>query len=137
MSTVSVKWIESKLMVGIDSNGHAIAISSWPERDPAWIGVKPAEMLLLAAASCSMYDVVEILQKQREPLMGLEVTCSGEKETEPVYRFTSIHLHYIAKGHVESEKLARAIQLSVDKYCSVINTIKGCAKISFDYEVIT
>jgi putative redox protein len=136
MSTVHVKWIESKLMVGADSNGHAIAICNSQDREPAWIGIKPAEMLLLSAASCSLYDVVEILEKQREPLVGVEVACSGEKESEPIYRFKSIHLHYVAKGHVSEERLARAIQLSVDKYCTVINTIKGCAEVTFDYEIV-
>ena len=71
MSVVSVKWIESKLMLGVDSNGTTVALSNALERDPIWRGVIPSDMLLIAAASCSMYDVVEILEKQREPLEDL------------------------------------------------------------------
>ena len=135
MSVVSVKWIESTLMLGIDSNGTTVTLSNALERDPIWRGVKPSDMLLIAAASCSMYDVVEIFQKQREPLEGLEVTCTGDRQTEPIARFVNIHLHYAAKGKVDPEKLERAIQLSQEKYCTVINTIKGVAQVTYDYEV--
>jgi len=135
MSVVNVKWIEGRFMVGADSNGHSITICNSAERDPVWLGVRPAEMLLLAAASCSMYDVIDILEKQHEPLEGLEVTCSGEKQTEPIYKFERIHLHYKAKGKIDAKKLERAIQLSQDKYCTVTNTIKGSTEVSFDYEV--
>ncbi|MCJ7532622.1 MAG: OsmC family protein, partial [Anaerolineales bacterium] len=108
MSVVSVKWIESKLMLGVDCIGATVALSSALERDPVWRGVKPSDMLLIAAAACSMYDVVEILEKQREPLEDLEVTCTGDKQAEPIARFVSIHLHYAAKGKVDPEKLERA-----------------------------
>jgi putative redox protein len=82
-----------------------------------------------------MYDVVEILQKQHEPLQDLEVTCIGDKQEEPIARFVSIHLHYVAKGNLNPEKLQRAIQLSHEKYCTVINTLKGVAQVTYDYEV--
>ncbi len=134
MSTVHVRWIESKLMVGVDSFGRPLVMSSWPERDPQWRGLKPSDLLLLGAASCSMYDVVEILHKQRQPLVGLEVTCTGEQTTEPVYRFTHIHLHYRAVGNVDAAKLEKAIQLSAEKYCSVTNSLN--VEISRDFEIV-
>ncbi|GAB4530528.1 MAG: OsmC family protein [Anaerolineales bacterium] len=134
MSTVHVKWIESKLMMGVDSFGHPLVMSSWPEREPQWAGLKPSDLLLLAAGSCSMYDVVEILQKQRQPLLGLEVTCTGEQATEPVYRFTHIHMHFRAVGDIVSEKLERAIQLLAEKYCSITNSLN--VEISRDFEIV-
>lgn len=134
MSTVHVKWIESKLMVGVDSFGHPLVMSSWPERDPQWAGLKPSDLLLLAIGSCSMYDVVEILQKQRQPLIALDVTCTGERTTEPVYRFTHIHLHYRAAGDVDPTKLERAIQLSAEKYCSVTNSLN--VEVTRDFEIV-
>jgi putative redox protein len=80
--------------------------------------------------------VVDILGKQREPLAGLEVSCTGEQLPEPPYNFTCIHLHYVAKGSVNPAKLARAIQLSEEKYCSVINTLKPTVQVSSDFEII-
>lgn len=136
MGTVAIKWIESQLMLGVDSFGHPLTIGSWPEQKPEWAGLKPSDLLLLSAASCSAYDVVLILGKQGEPLLGLEVTCTGEQQPDPPYAFTAIHLHYTARGAVNPDKLARAIVLSEEKYCSVINTLKASVKITSDYELL-
>lgn len=135
MSQISLKWIESQLMVGADSFGHPLVIGSWPEQSPEWAGLKPSDLLLLSAASCSAYDVVSILKKQHEPVQGLEVTCSGVQQPDPPYAFTAIHLHYTALGPVNEQKLARAIQLSEEKYCSVVNTLRPTVAITSDYEI--
>ena len=135
MGTVNLKWIESQLMVGADSFGRPLVIGWERDRQPEWPGLKPSDLLLLAAASCSCYDIVSILTKQREPLTGLEVACTGEQQAEPPYNFTSIHLHYVAKGAVNRDKLMRAISLSEDKYCSVTNTLRQSVKLTSDFEI--
>lgn len=134
--TVSLKWIGSQLMVGTDSRGNPLVMGDWSDRDPEWSGLKPSDLMLLAAASCSTYDVVMILKKQREPFVGLEVTCTGEQEVEPPHIFTSFHIHYLVRGSVNSDKVARAINLSEEKYCYVINTMRPAVKITSDFEVI-
>lgn len=136
MGTVSVKWIGSKLMAGVDSFGHPLVMGSWPEKEPEWAGLKPSDLLLLAAASCSSYDVIMILTKQKEPVADLEVTCTGEQQPDPPYAFTRIHLHYTVKGPVNPQKVERAIRLSEEKYCSVTNTLKHGVTITNDFEVI-
>jgi putative redox protein len=78
---------------------------------------------------------VEILIKQREPLEDLKVTCEGEQMPDPPYTFTRIHVHYLVKGRVNSERLERAIHLSEDKYCSVISTLRPGVPITSDYEI--
>ncbi|GAB4579681.1 MAG: OsmC family protein [Anaerolineales bacterium] len=135
-STIALKWLESQLMAGVDSFGHPIIIGSWPEKEPQWAGLKPSDLLLLSAASCSAYDVIKILFKQREPLEGLEVQCTGEQEPDPPYRFTKIHLHFKITGLVNLTKLERAIYLSQEKYCSVVNTLKPVVDITCDYELV-
>lgn len=137
MGTVGIKWVESQLMTGVDSFGHPLVIGSWPEKEPQWAGLKPSDLLLLAAASCSGYDVVMILTKQREPLEGLEISCTGEQAPEAPYAFTKIHLHYRVKGAgLNPNKVERAIRLSEEKYCSVINTLKGTVEITNDFEMV-
>ena len=135
MGTVSLKWLDSQMFVGVDSFGHPVVTGSWPEQKPEWAGLKPSDLLLLSTAACSAYDVVTILKKQREPLENLEVQCTGSQESDPPYTFTAIHLHYIVKGNVNAQKLARAIELSETKYCSVISTLKATVRITSDYEV--
>jgi putative redox protein len=136
MATVTIRWVEGTLMVGTDSNGHSIVIGKNPDDPKTNIGVKASDLLLLSAAACSAYDVAEILAKQREPLQDLKVVCSGEQLSEPPYRFTKIHLHYRVVGDVAQEKVERAICLSEEKYCSVLNTLRAGVELSSDYEII-
>lgn len=137
-STVNIKWINSTstLMAGIDSRGTPAVIGLWSEHEPLWRGLKASDLLLMSAASCSTYDVVKILRKQREPLESVEVVCTGKQDSEPPSRFTHIHLHYILKGDLTHKNVKKAIHLSEDKYCSVINTLKGSVKITSDFEII-
>jgi putative redox protein len=139
MATVSgdvyIKWVDSFLMTGIDSRGNPLTIGAREEHEPKWQGLKASDLLLLAAASCASHDVVMILKKQREPLAGLDVRCTGEQETDPPYQFTHIHLHYIFRGNLDPERVAKAIRLSEEKYCCVTNTLKAALDITSDFEI--
>ena len=135
MGTIAVRWLESQLMTGVDSYGHPLVIGSWPERDPEWAGLKPSDLLLLSAASCSAYDVVLILNKQRQPLKGLLVECTGEQAPEPPHAFTRIHLHYVVQGECDMSRVSRAIELSEEKYCSVINSLKPQVEFTSSFDL--
>ena len=134
--TVNIRWIGARMMLGVDSRGAAIPIGFNRDEDPVWSAVKPSDLLLLAAASCSAYDVVEILDKQREPLEALDIQCSGEQITEQPYNFINVHLKYIIKGAVNPKKVERAIKLSEDKYCSVLATLRPSVEISSEFEIV-
>ena len=137
-STINIKWIKSTktLMAGVDSRGTPAVIGVWPEHEPLWRGLKASDMLLMSAAACSTYDVVNILIKQRAPLESLEVLCTGEQENEPPKRFTHIHLHYQFRGDLDQEKVKKAIHLSQDKYCTVLNTLRGSVEITSDWKIL-
>lgn len=137
MGTVAIKWVESQLMVGTDSFGHPLVIGSWPEKEPEWAGLKPSDLLLLSAASCSSYDVIMIMNKQKEPMIGLEIEVSGEQLSEPPYKFTKIHMHYRVTGDVKEKNVVRAIELSEEKYCSVVATLRPGVEITHSYEILS
>jgi putative redox protein len=133
--TVFLEWIGSRMVMGTDSRGHSLAIGYQKDHEPQWNGAKPSDLLMLAAASCATYDVVEILEKQRQPLQNLTVSCTGEQITEPPYQFISLHLHYEATGDIDPEKMDRAIALSQEKYCSVLMTLEPAVEISYDFQI--
>ena len=137
MSTVSVKWVGSQLMVGVDSFGHPLVIGSWPEKKPEWAAMKASDLLLLSAAACSAYDVVLILQKQRAKLLDFEVEVEGEQEPDPPNRFVRIHMHYRFTGDLDEAKVKRAIQLSEEKYCSILCTLRPAVELSHSMEILT
>jgi putative redox protein len=133
MSTATVKWIEGKQFIGVDSTNHSVVLSTPSEG----IGIKPSDLLLLAVASCSAVDVVEILEKKRMTLTHLEISSSGEQDQDPPWTFRKIHMHFKIGGKNLTEKaVAQAIQLSEEKYCSVAATIRGTAQIVTDFEIL-
>lgn len=133
--SVKLEWVGSRMFVGTDSNGHSLAIGYQREHEPEGRGVSPSDMLMLAAAGCSSYDVVEILEKQKQPLESLSVTVKGTQKKDPPFNYQTMHITYHVKGDVQPEKVERAIQLSEEKYCSVTNTLRAGVEITSDYEI--
>ena len=136
MGEVKVKWIEGTFMVGADSRGNTLTLSWSKEREPQWSGMKPSDLLLIAAASCSGYDVITILQKQRQPVIDFEIHCSGDQQQDPPYRFTKIHLKYVLRGDIDPDKAAKAIQLSEDKYCSVLISLRPGVELTSEFQIL-
>jgi putative redox protein len=133
MSSASVKWIGGKQFVGVDSTRHSVVLSTPDEG----VGMKPSELLLVALASCTAVDVVEILAKKRAGLESLEISAEAEQEKDPPWTFRKIHLIYRLKGSTRNEKdVAQAIDLSEQKYCSVAATLRGEAEITYSYEIL-
>lgn len=143
MSNVALKWTgdDSQMFVGRDSFGHVLLSGSWPSDDPnwqEWKAIKPSDLLLLSLASCSAYDVVMILRRQRQKLTDLFIDVDGDQMSDPPYAFTDIHLHYIVAGEdLDPQKVQRAIELSEEKYCSVAATVRGVATITHSLEIQT
>jgi len=139
MSNVALKWTgaDSQLFIGRDSYGHVVVSGSWPGEDNGWQewkAAKPSDLLLISLAACSAYDVVTILRRQRQALTNLYIQVDGNQASEPPYQFTDIHLHYVLEGEaLDPKKVARAIELSQERYCSVAATIRGVAQLSHSY----
>jgi putative redox protein len=132
MEQASVTWYGGKHFVGTDSTQHSVVLSTKEDG----VGMRPSELLLVALASCTSVDVVEILAKKRTPLSGLEVQVSGEQDPNPPWPFLKIHLKYILTGQDLQEKdVVQAIELSEQKYCSVAATVRGVAHIDYTYEI--
>ena len=133
MANATVQWLGGKKFLGVDSTSHSVVLSTPSDG----IGMKPSEMLLVALASCTAVDVVEILEKKRIVLQGLEIKVSAEQDAEPPWTFRKIHLKYLLKGEKLDMKSAKqAVRLSEEKYCSVAATVRGIAEISWDIELV-
>jgi putative redox protein len=133
MSTAKVRWIGGKQFIGLDSTNHSVVLSTPDEGT----GIKPSELLLIALASCSAVDVVEILQKKRMSLSQLEISAEGEQDQEPPWTYRKIRVHYKLAGKGISEKAVdQAIALSEGKYCSVAATLRAACQIVTSFEIL-
>jgi len=133
MANATVRWISGKRFVGIDSTNHSVVLSTPDEG----VGMKPSDLLLVALAACTAVDVVEILTKKRITLTILEITATGEQDSNPPWTFRKIHLVYKLGGKgLTKIAVEQAIQLSEEKYCSVASTLRGVAEITTSYEML-
>ena len=137
MLTAKVKWVEGFQFVGESGSGHAIVMDASPEAGMVRTGMTPMEMLLVGIGGCSGMDVVSVLKKKRQEVIDIAVNVSGEKAESHPQKYTSIQLEFIITGkNVSDDAVKKAVDLSMDKYCSVKATLEGSAKISYSYKIV-
>ena len=118
-----------------NEDGNSIHMDGSPDIGGEGKGVRPMETLLMAIAGCSSIDVVLILKKMRQKLEDLEVEVVGERVDTIPRVFKSIHIKYILTGNLKEKKVAEAVRLSMEKYCSVSKMIEKAAEITYEYEI--
>ncbi len=121
-----------------DANGHIVKIDSNPESGGVNFGVRPMQLLLMGLGGCSGIDIVSILKKQRQTIEGFNMKIEGEREAgaEPSL-WKAVNIIFELKGNIDIDKARRACALSMDKYCSVAETVRraGC-EITWDVRVL-
>jgi putative redox protein len=111
--------------------GPAVRIDS-----DAKVAPGPFDMLLASVAACAATDVVEIMRKQRTPLQGLQVRVESNRSNTIPRRLSSAVLHFMLQGPgITAEKAARAVELSVTKYCSVRSSLLSAVGVSWTIEI--
>jgi len=118
-------------------SNHALVMDGAPEAGGRNLAPRPMEMVLVGTGGCSAFDVVMILKKGRHAISGCEVSLKAERaETDPKI-FTRIHFHFRVSGKsLKPEAVARAIELSKDKFCSASIMLGKTAEITHDFEIV-
>lgn len=108
-----------------DADGHTLRLDGSPEIGGGNFGVRPMHALLMALGGCSGIDIVSILKKQRQDVKGFSMRIEGEREKgkEPSL-WESMHIVFELSGTIDIDKARRACELSMNKYCSVAETLK-------------
>ncbi|MEY2633714.1 MAG: hypothetical protein RIR00_2368 [Pseudomonadota bacterium] len=116
---------------------HVVVMDGPPDAGGRNLAPRPMELVLAGTGGCTAFDVVSILKKGRHAVSGCSVTLKAERaETEPKV-FTRIHFHYKVSGKgLRENVVARAIELSKDKYCSASIMLAQTAEITHDFEII-
>ncbi len=128
---VTISWRDALTFEGGEPDGPKILIDGDNEKAPG-----PMLLVLLGLASCTASDVVMILEKMRLGLERLEVSASGVRNETHPRRYLSAHLVFRAVGkRLEEAKVRRAIELSLETYCSVSHSLKLERPVSYDLEL--
>jgi putative redox protein len=128
---VTVRWTQQLQFEGAGKGRPPILVDG-----DARAATSPVELLLVSAASCTASDIVIILQKQRIQLEALDIAVTGTRRDAEPRRFTAIAFHVTVRGEGADEtKVRRAIDLSLEKYCSVVASLAPDIAIRYDVTI--
>jgi putative redox protein len=125
-TTIEINKVEGDFCFeATDIKGHRVKFDTSDETGGVNFGVRPMHSLLMSLGGCSGIDIVSILKKQRLTIKEFSMRISGEREKgkEPSL-WESVHIDFELKGDIEKEKAERACALSINKYCSVAETLR-------------
>jgi putative redox protein len=126
---ITLDWQDKLVFRGGASGGPEVVIDGDNAAAPG-----PMLQLLLAAASCTGSDVVAILEKMRAGLRKLSIEASGVRREQEPRRYLSLHFQYHLSGdRLDEAKARRAIELSIEKYCSVIHSLAPDIRITHGF----
>jgi putative redox protein len=118
-------------------SGHLLAMDGAPDGGGRNLAPRPMETVLAGTGGCTAYDVVLILKRGRHDVTGCRVKVSAERAPVEPKVFTRIHMHFVVSGrNLPEAAVARAIELSHEKYCSASAMLARTAQITSDYEIV-
>jgi len=132
-----VSWAGNVMFEAESGTGHSITMDGPEEVGGQNQGARPMELLLLGTGGCALFDVVSMLKKSRQPLTAARVELQAERVDAIPAVFESINLHFVIAGEgVRESQVARAVQLSAEKYCSAsIMLATGGVKLTHSFEI--
>ncbi|MBT3628197.1 MAG: OsmC family protein [Rhodospirillaceae bacterium] len=132
-----IKWVEKRTFLGKSGSGFTLPFGTASGEDGIRPGPSAMELVLIGTGGCSAWDVVQILEKGRENIDDCVCKLDAERANEDPMVFTKIHMHFIVTGRgLNADKVARAISLSADKYCSASAMMAKTAVVTHDFEVV-
>ena len=120
-----------------DAAGHIIPFDSSSETGGMDSGIRPMQGLLMSLGACSAIDIISILKKQKQQITDFKIIIEGEREQGKLPSlWKNIHVQFQLTGNIDLEKAIKACTLSIEKYCSVAETLRRAgAEIVWGVEV--
>jgi len=136
MTKAKARWVEGLQFVATAPSNHAIVLDGSAKAGAADSAIHPGELVLAGLAGCTGIDVVSILEKMKVRLQEFEVRIEAEAAEDHPRWWKKIRVIYYAAGKdIPEDKLARAIELSQAKYCSVSATLRNNVEIEYSHEI--
>ncbi|MCX7800814.1 MAG: OsmC family protein [Fimbriimonadales bacterium] len=135
---VRVDWKGNMAFEATPPSGVKFVMDAYPESGGGNLGPTPLEAMLSSVAACSAMDVISILRKKKQNVTEYRVEVEGERGPEGQYPrpFLSLTVRHIVKGeNLDPAAVARAVELSDSKYCTVISTLRAAPKIESVWEI--
>ncbi len=132
-----IRWLDGMAFEAESGSGHRLTVDGPPDLGGQDRGPRPMELLLEGLGCCSAVDVVHILERGRHPVSGCEVEVEAERADATPAVFTRINLHFRVSGEgLKPQAVARAVELSAEKYCSASIMLAKACEITHSHEVV-
>ena len=115
--------------------GHALTFDAAEEHGGRNFGPQPTDVLLASLGACTAMDVISILRKMKQPVESYRLLVEGRRAAEHPRIYTDITITHILTGDIDEERLAHAIELSDEKYCSVGAMLARTTKIETTFRI--
>ena len=127
---------ENYLMEAINESGNTVRTDGSPAIGGNNQAMRPMQLLLAGIGSCSSIDIISLLRKQRQELEDIQITVTAKREEgKAPSLFQEIKIHYTLIGNIDVKKAERAVNISMEKYCSVALILRKSAEIKWSYEI--
>ncbi len=128
-----VRFNEGMQFVGLPDSGHRVLMDTTSEVGGFDSAARPLELVLVSLGGCTGMDVVSLLRKMRAHFTDFETIIEAEQRKEHPKSLRKVSILYKVWGEVSEENLTKAIQLSLEKYCPVANTLKPSVELEYEY----
>ncbi|WP_028988537.1 OsmC family protein [Thermicanus aegyptius] len=130
---VVMEWKDHMYFEGKGPSGHVVGVDAAESVGGSNRAARPMELLLNGLGGCTSIDILSILNKMRLTPASFHLEIDGERAEEHPKRFTKIHIHYFLEGeNLTEDKVRRAVQLSMEKYCSAAHSLNAEITASFE-----
>ncbi len=134
---VKVKKVEGLKLTGQSASNHSIVMDTKKDVGGFESAPSPMEYLLMALGGCTLMDIISILDKMKVNYYDIEIEVEGKRKNKHPRYFEEVSLNYVLKGdNIEMDKVERAINLSLNKYCSISNNLQPKTKINYNIKII-
>ncbi len=135
--TIKVDWKGGKAFEATSATGHKVMMDASKEVGGEDRGSRPMELLLMGLGGCAGIDVTMMLEKGKQDVKDCQMEFTSERADAVPAVYTNINLHFKVTGtDLNEKKVARAVELSAEKYCSVSKMLEKTAEMSHSYEII-
>lgn len=135
---INIEWKGRRVFEATPPTGNKFVMDAYPESGGQNLGPTPLEAFIAAGAACSAMDVIQILEKKRQRIASYRIEIDGERAPEGKYPrpYTSFRINHIVEGEeIDEAAVAQAVQLSDEKYCTVIATLRAAPNVESSYEI--
>ena len=127
---ITTRWLGEMAFESNNPSGHTVRIDAGEESGGSGAGLRPKALMLSGLAGCSGLDVASLIKKMKLEVDDFKIeTIANLTDEHPKYYDSVVVEYHFTGANLNEDKLKKAVDLSVDKYCGVMEMFRKFAKL--------